>query len=125
MTERIAAQEVASPSEGAEHVEIHEVEAQKLETPALVKILAEGEDMILLEVTMPGSAFSPPHTHPHESVGYVVSGRVRTTIDGVAHDLGPGDGFRHPPHVVHNMAAVGEQAVWLEVKSPPVRTWQS
>jgi quercetin dioxygenase-like cupin family protein len=52
-----------------------------------------------------------------------VRGRVRSTIDGVAHELGPGDGFRHPRGAVHDMAALGEEAVWVEIKSPPAVTW--
>lgn len=123
MNEVIASQVLAVANAQAETHEIHTVEGDTLSSPAVVKILAEGESMILLEVYMPEGGESPPHTHDHESVGYVVSGQVTSIIDGVTHDMGPGDGFRHPPKIVHNMKAGSGGAVWLEIKSPPSRTW--
>lgn len=107
----------------AEHHAITQVEDTPLVTPAEVRVLAEGTEMILLEVTMPAHQSSPPHVHQHESVGYLVSGSAETVIGGEAHVLRPGDGFRHPPGVEHSMTALEDGAVWLEVKSPPARTW--
>lgn len=109
--------------DGAEHHAITQVEGVPLPHPAEVRVLAEGTEMILLEVHMPAGQSSPPHVHEHESVGYLVSGRAETVIGGERHVLGPGDGFRHPPGVEHSMTALEEGAVWLEVKSPPARTW--
>lgn len=108
----------------AERVEIARVEGQPLDAPAVVRVLGEGAALITLEVTMPAGQGSPPHTHDHESVGYVVRGRVRMVIGGEVSELAPGDGFLHPPGVEHQLAAVGGEAVWLEVKTPPVRTWE-
>jgi quercetin dioxygenase-like cupin family protein len=106
------------------HLEsIAAVEGRALSAPALVRVLAEGEEMLVMEVTMPAGAASPPHVHDHESVGYVVDGRVGTVIDGVDYQMGPGDGFRHPRGVEHSMKAIGSEAVWIEVKSPPGRSW--
>lgn len=107
----------------AEHHEITQVENTPLVTPAAVRVLAEGTEMILLEVVMPALQSSPPHVHDHESVGYLVSGSAETVIGGQKHVLRPGDGFRHPPGVEHSMTALEDGAVWLEVKSPPARTW--
>jgi quercetin dioxygenase-like cupin family protein len=107
----------------AEHHAITQVEDIPLPTPAEVRVLAEGREMILLEVRMPALKSSPPHVHDHESVGYLVSGSAETSIGGERHVLRPGDGFRHPPGVEHSMTALEEGAVWLEVKSPPARTW--
>ncbi len=111
------------PNAEAEYHEITQVENTPLSSPVAVRVLAEGTEMILLEVTMPPGQESPPHVHDHESVGYLVSGRARTVIDGTTYDLHPGDGFRHPPGALHNMAALDEGAVWLEIKAPPARTW--
>lgn len=110
-------------SSGAERIEIAQVEGRPLSAPAVVRVLAEADRMLVVEVTMPAGAGSPPHVHDHESVGYVVRGRVRAVIGGVHHELGPGDGFTHLPGVEHEMTALGGTAVWLEIKSPPHRTW--
>lgn len=107
----------------AELVRIGQVEGRALAAPASVRVLSETDRMLMVEVTMPAGGSSPPHAHDHESVGYVVRGRVRAVIDGSAYELGPGDAFRHPPGVRHELVAVGGDAVWLEIKSPPRRTW--
>ncbi|SRR5512138_3571165 len=107
----------------AETVEIRTVEGRPLSAPATVRVLSETERMLLLEVTMPAGESSPPHVHDHESVGYVVRGRVRAVIGDATYELGPGDAFRHPPGVRHELTALDGDAVWLEIKSPPRRTW--
>lgn len=119
----IPADHIVVPNAKAEHHRITHVEGVQLSGPVDVRVLSEGEDMILLEVTMPPNAASNPHTHDHESVGYLVSGRGQTVVDGETFDLAPGDGFRHPVGVLHHMKAGDEGAVWLEIKSPPTRTW--
>lgn len=101
---------------------ISSVEGQPLTAPGSVRCLAESEKQLLIEVTMSGASL--PHVHDHDSVGYVVSGRVRMRIDGREHELLSGDGFYHPPGVVHEMEALEVPSVWLEIKSPPIRTWE-
>jgi quercetin dioxygenase-like cupin family protein len=117
------AEHLMVPNADAEYHEITQVENTPLSSPVAVRVLAEGTEMILLEVTMPPGQESPPHVHDHESVGYLVSGRAQTVVGGEPFDLRPGDGFRHPPGVEHSMKALDEGAVWLEIKSPPARTW--
>lgn len=118
VTRRLVMQNAEAPCEP-----VGQVEGRPLVTPAEARVLAYGEHMLVIEVVMPADHGSPQHVHNHESVGYVVRGRVRSTIDGVTHDLGPRDGFRHPKGVAHDMVAVGEEAVWVEIKSPPATTW--
>ena len=107
----------------AELILIDRVEGRPLSAPAQVRVLAEHDRMLMVEVTMPPNTGSPEHVHDHESVGYVVRGRVRAVIGGVPSELSAGDGFLHPPDVPHEMLALDEGAVWLEIKSPPRRTW--
>ena len=111
------------PNDSAETIEIRQVEGRPLSAPAVVKVLGEGTSMLTLEVRMPAGQSSPPHAHDHESVGYVVRGRVRMTVDGHSSELRAGDGFVHPAGATHSLTAVDGEAVWLEVKSPPTRTW--
>lgn len=82
-----------------------------------VKPLIAGETMALLEIRYAAGSGAPPHVHDHESVVYVVKGRVRTLIDSATHDLGPGDACRHPAGVAHAVEAL-EDAVIVEIKSP-------
>lgn len=36
----------------------------------------------------------PVHDHPHEQLGYVLEGELALEIDGVEHELRPGDAYR-------------------------------
>ena len=45
--------------------------------PGVVRrTLTEGERMMLIEVTLQQGAVVPLHTHPHEQIGYLASGRL-------------------------------------------------
>jgi len=83
-----------------------------------MKVMMAGENMNMLEISYPAGSSSPPHAHEHESVAYVISGRIKGTIEGESVILGPGDACRHPEGVEHSVEAI-EDAVILEIKSPP------
>ncbi|MBU0494695.1 MAG: cupin domain-containing protein [Chloroflexi bacterium] len=87
--------------------------------PGLIRrTLADGTDMMLCEFTFDAGVEVPRHTHPHEQVGYVVSGRLRLTVAGVDHELGPGDSYRAAPNVPHGAFTL-EPTVVVDVFSPP------
>lgn len=83
-----------------------------------VKPLIQTQQMALLEVRVASDVASAMHAHSHESLIYVVSGKLRTTIGEEVFVLGPGDVGRHPSGLSHMVEAL-EDAVFLEVKSPP------
>jgi transcriptional regulator with XRE-family HTH domain len=63
-----------------------------------------------------------PYRHNGEEFGLVIEGRVVVHLDGVAHDLGPGDSIRYDSSVPHWYSNPGPdkcRAVW--VITPP--TW--
>ena len=88
-----------------------------------VKPLMRGESMALLEVRVRAGAASLIHTHSHESLIYVVSGRLKTIINDETFVLGPGDVCRHPRAVGHRVEAL-EDTVFVEIKSPPIELRQ-
>jgi len=51
------------------------------------------------------------HAHPHEQVIFVLSGRVRMTIGGEEHELGPRDVAHMPPNVPHRLYALEDTEV--------------
>lgn len=51
------------------------------------------------------------HAHPHEQVLFVLSGKVRMTIAGEVHELGPRDIAHMPPDVPHSLACIEDAEV--------------
>ena len=82
-----------------------------------VKPMKAGDEMTLLEIRYASGVGAPPHTHQHESLCYVVSGKVKMTVAGEEFVLGPGDVCLHPQGVLHAVEAV-EDSLVVEVKSP-------
>ena len=60
----------------------------------------------------------PGHSHPQDQAGYVISGRIRISVDGMSHDLGPGDSYSAPSGAVHSALAL-EMSVVVDTFSPP------
>lgn len=83
----------------------------------LVKALVEGQEMTLLEIFYGAGVRTPLHSHTHESIIYVLSGKLKATIEGSVSVIVPGDVCRHPKGVVHGLEAI-EDSVILECKSP-------
>lgn len=107
----------------AETTTITEVEGRRLPGPVTLRSLAVTPSMVFVETTFAKGAGSPPHSHAdHDSIVYVVRGRMRVTIGDETWEAGPGDAFQHRPGIVHHMEAL-EETVTVEVKSPPIRTW--
>ena len=80
-----------------------EVSAKDLFPGAKRKILARGGKLMLVEVNFAAGSQVPAHTHKHEQVSYVVSGKIELTMGGKTEILGPGDSFYAGPEVSHGV----------------------
>ncbi len=88
-----------------------------------IKPLIAGKSMLFMEAHRPQGLIDPEHAHKdHESICYLVSGRVRVVIEGESWIAEPGDVWVHPPGVKHYHEAL-EDSVQIEIKSPPTKTW--
>jgi quercetin dioxygenase-like cupin family protein len=87
--------------------------------PGLIRrTLVESESMMICEFTFEDVIELPVHTHPHEQVGYVISGRMRFTIEGKNYDLKPGDSYSIPSNVPHGAKSL-EPTVAIDIFNPP------
>jgi quercetin dioxygenase-like cupin family protein len=82
-----------------------------------MKTLVHGEKTLMAEFRLTQGADLPAHQHPHEQTGYLVSGRIDLTIDGVGHAVRPGDSWCIPGGTTHS-AKAHEDSVALEVFAP-------
>lgn len=83
----------------------------------LVKPLLNGDKMTFLEIHYTPGVGAPLHVHSHESLAYVVKGKVRMTVGREEYILGPGDVCRHPMGVSHGVEGI-EESIVVEIKSP-------
>ncbi|WP_224960242.1 cupin domain-containing protein [Geomonas subterranea] len=81
------------------------------------KTLVHGEKTLMVEFLLEKGALLPLHSHPHEQTGYLVSGRIRLSIDGDNRELQPGDSWCIAGGARHN-ADILEDSVAIEVFSP-------
>lgn len=86
--------------------------------PGVVRrTLNSGANATLVEVTIAAGETVPEHTHPHEQIGYLVSGRLRFRIGDEERVLNAGDSWLAPGGVPHVVTAL-EDAVAIDVFSP-------
>jgi quercetin dioxygenase-like cupin family protein len=77
-----------------------------------------GHQLMFSVVDLAEDSIVPAHSHPHEQMGIMISGRLEFTIGGVTRIVGPGDIWRIPGGVSHNVRAIGGPAVALDVFHP-------
>jgi len=109
---------IKSRNADVEAVAVNAVEGKPLYGgEMLVKPLIKGEEMTFLEIRYAPGVGAPLHTHTHESIAYVVKGKVKSTVGAEEFIMGPGDVCRHPKGVLHGLEAI-EESVVVEIKSP-------
>lgn len=77
-----------------------------------------GAQLMLSVVHFKPGAIVPEHSHPHEQMGMLLSGRLEFTIDGVTRLLDPGDQWRIPGGMPHTVRALDDPAVALDIFHP-------
>ena len=82
-----------------------------------MKTLTFGEKMSMTEFRLEKGNLLPEHSHPHEQIGYLVSGYIRLKIGEDEKDIFPGDSWSIPGGVSH-CAEIIEASVAIEVFSP-------
>ena len=70
----------------------------------------------------PGGTYAL-HSHSHEQMSVVVSGRMRLTVGEEVRDVGPGDMWYAPANVKHGGEILGDDpVVFIDVYAPPSKT---
>lgn len=97
-------------------------DASKLET---VKgrhgeILMSGEKCMMMINTIDPGLPTPPHSHPHEQIGFLIEGEGDLYLGDEKTHLKAQCTFIASPNVPHNFDATGDKpAVLIECFSPP------
>lgn len=80
--------------------------------------LVWGERTHLVKFFLDGGSTIPVHSHREEQTGYLLSGRMIFTIDGVEHRAGTGDSWSIRGGVPHSVQVL-ENCIVIEAFSPP------
>lgn len=89
-----------------------------LETTILTGLGGE-KMMMVLNATLPGHSV-PTHSHPHEQIGMVHSGKAILRIGEEEKVVDKGDFYCIPPNLPHSDTCIGgEPFVMLDIFSPP------
>ena len=60
------------------------------------------------------------HSHPHEQMGYILSGKVELTIDDEKKICGPGEAYYIPSNIRHGFKVLPKGDLeYIEIFSPP------
>ncbi len=79
--------------------------------------LVHGQKTLMGQFSLARGALIPPHAHPHEQTGFMVSGRLRFKLADEALEVETGDSWCIPGGAEHSVEAL-EDSVVIEVFSP-------
>ncbi|NSW57371.1 MAG: cupin domain-containing protein [Armatimonadetes bacterium] len=75
------------------------------------------ENVMFVLFRLRKGADAPPHSHPHEQLSTMLSGRIIAHIGDEQLELGPMQGYRVPANVPHKVTVL-EDALILDAFSP-------
>jgi quercetin dioxygenase-like cupin family protein len=81
------------------------------------KILAYSDNIMSVEVHFEKGAVGPLHSHPHEQLTYVLSGKFEFTIGDETKIVSAGDALYKQPDIVHGCVCL-EAGVLLDNFTP-------
>jgi len=82
------------------------------------KVLAYSKNLMTVELRFEKGAVGAPHSHPHEQIGYIISGKLVYQEAGQEDKiLGTGDTYYVAPNVVHGVQIL-EETKLLDIFTP-------
>lgn len=82
------------------------------------KILSYSQNLMICELQFEKGSIGAKHSHPHEQIGYVISGKIIYQEEGCEDKvLVTGDSYYVAPHAVHGIEVL-EETKLLDVFTP-------
>jgi len=81
------------------------------------KIFPPGQQLMSMLVEFKQDGFGPEHAHPHEQLGYVISGKIKMVLGGEEIVVSAGEQVVVPGNVPHSVLAL-EDTLLLETFTP-------
>lgn len=100
------------------YVENKDIELTDLGGGTVRKVLAYSENLMSVELHFDEGAVGAKHSHPHEQIGYIISGSLLFQEEGQEDKaLVAGDTYYVKPNVVHGVVAL-EETMLLDIFTP-------
>ena len=93
-------------------------------SPGVSLRTAWGENLMMSVVTISAGSEMEPHSHQNEQAGIVLKGEFLFTIGGKTKMIQEGEMYMIPSNVEHRLSATNEEAVALDIFSPPRTDYQ-
>ena len=77
-----------------------------------------GEQIMICRFCFAPLLVTPEHTHPHEQMSMVISGRVRFFVEGEERLALPGDVLHFPSNCLHGATMMDEEVVIIDIFTP-------
>jgi len=77
-----------------------------------------GQNIMVVRFRFVPFLVTPEHTHPHEQMSLVISGRVRFFIEGKETIASAGDVLHFPSNCLHGATMMDEEVVLIDIFSP-------
>ncbi|WP_139993423.1 cupin domain-containing protein [Paenibacillus paridis] len=81
------------------------------------KVMPPGKQLMIMLVEFKQGGFGTEHAHPHEQIGFVVSGRIKMMLGGDEVVVEAGEQIVVPGNVLHAVWAL-EDTTLLEIFTP-------
>ena len=100
------------------YVENKTISATDLGGGVTRKVLAYSDNLMSVELHFEKGAVGAKHSHPHEQIGYIISGSLSYQEEGKEDQvLTAGDTYYVAPNVVHGIVAL-EETMLLDIFTP-------
>jgi len=102
---------------GAQHLNWSNI---PIEHPAegIERQMVVGEQLMICRFRFAPFLVTPEHTHPHEQMSLVISGRVRFFVEGEERLALPGDVLHFPSNSLHGATMMDEEVVIIDIFTP-------
>ncbi len=77
-----------------------------------------GDRIMIVRFRFEPFLVTPQHTHPHEQMSLVISGRVRFFVEGREQIASAGDVLHFPSNCLHGATMMDEEVVLIDIFSP-------
>jgi len=106
-----------APGCGAQHVNWSAVPVER-PSEGIERQMVVGNNLMVCRFRFAANLVTPEHSHPHEQMSLVVSGRVRFFIEGEERIAVPGDVLHFPPDCWHGATMMEEEVILIDIFSP-------